>query len=118
MLRMFYHLYLCEFVGDTNDCRPHTLGAEQLYQAHLTPFLEEAQSNLNEKIDTTNAENATLAQEIQGQRVEIENLMLSLESVVGDLDGAAAAAIQYSKENDLRQETIQMDGEIKGRTEI
>ncbi|BCR90889.1 PMF1/NNF1 family protein [Aspergillus chevalieri] len=107
-----------EMREEGENVAPHTLGAEQLYQAHLIPFLQEAQSNLNEKIDATHAENATLAQEIQGQRVEIENLMSSLESVVADLEGAAAAATQYSKENDLRQETIQMDEDIKGRSEI
>lgn len=84
----------------------------------MTPFLQEAQSNLNTKIDATQAENATLAQEIQDQRMEIETLMSSLESVVADLEGAAAAATQYSKENGLRQETIQMDEEIKARPEI
>lgn len=50
--------------------------------------------------------------------MEIETLLSSLESVVGDLEGAALAATQFSGENDLRQETIQMDEEVKVRPEI
>lgn len=84
----------------------------------MTPFLEEAQSALNTKIESTQTQNATLAQDIQNQRMEIENLLSSLGSVVADLEGAAVAATQFSKENDLRQETIQMDEEVKARPEI
>lgn len=97
---------------------PHTLGPEQLYQAHLTPFLQEAQTALNTKIDTTQTQNATLAQDIQSQRLEIETLLSSLESVVGDLEGAGLAATQFSKENNLREEVVQMDEEVKARPEI
>ena len=50
--------------------------------------------------------------------MEIENLLSSLGSVVADLEGATVAATQFSKENDLRQETIQMDEEVKARPEI
>lgn len=99
-------------------CSPHTLGPEQLYQAHLMPFLQEAQSSLNAKVDATQTQNETLSQDIQSQRMEIENLLSSLESVVGDLEGAAVAAIQYGKENDLRRDTMQMDEEVKARPEI
>ena len=73
---------------------------------------------MNTKIDTTQTQNASLAQDIQSQRMEIETLLSSLESVVGDLEGAALAATQFSGENDLRQETIQMDEEVKARPEI
>lgn len=84
----------------------------------MTPFLEEAQSALNTKIESTQTQNATLAQDIQNQRMEIENLLSSLGSVVADLEGATVAATQFSKENNLRQETIQMDEEVKARPEI
>ena len=84
----------------------------------MTPFLEEAQSALNTKIESTQTQNAALAQDIQSQRMEIENLLSSLGSVVADLEGAAVAATQFSKENDLRQETIKMDEEVKARPEI
>ena len=84
----------------------------------MTPFLEEAQSALNTKIESTQTQNATLAQDIQSQRMEVENLLSSLGSVVADLEGAAVAATQFSRENDLRQETIQMDEEVKARPEV
>ena len=84
----------------------------------MTPFLEEAQSALNTKIESTQTQNATLAQDIKNQRMEIESLLSSLGSVVADLEGAAVAATQFSKENDLRQETIQMDEEVKARPEV
>jgi len=45
-------------------------------------------------------------------------LLSGLEAVVGDLEGAANASIQFSKENDLRQEVVQIDGELKSREEI
>lgn len=84
----------------------------------MTPFLEEAQSALNTKIESTQTQNATLAQDIQNQRMEIESLLSSLGSVVADLEGAAVAATQFSKENDLGQETIQMDEEVKARPKV
>ncbi|KAI9933343.1 hypothetical protein ASPWEDRAFT_30185 [Aspergillus wentii DTO 134E9] len=97
---------------------PHTLGPEELYKAHLTPYLQEAQSTVNAKLQSTEKQNAELAQDIQSQRMEIQNLLSNLESVVADLDGAAAAATQFSKENGLRQETMQMDEEVKARPDI
>ncbi|EBA27249.1 hypothetical protein KXW98_008051 [Aspergillus fumigatus] len=97
---------------------PHTLTPDELYRAHLTPYLQEAQSSLNARIQATEAENAELAQHIQSQRAEIERLLSSLESIVADIEGAAAAASHFSKENDLRQEAFKMDEEVKARSEI
>ncbi|EAW14692.1 PMF1/NNF1 family protein [Aspergillus clavatus NRRL 1] len=97
---------------------PHTLTPDELYRAHLTPYLQETRSNLNAKIHDTEAENAELAQHIQRQRAEIEALLSGLESVVTDLEGAAVAASQFSGENDLRQEAFKMDEEVKARSEI
>lgn len=97
---------------------PHTLGAEELYRAHLAPYLHEAQSSLNAKIEAAQSQNAELVEKIQQQRKEIESLLSGLEAVVADLEGAAGAATQFSKENSLRQEAIQMDEEVKARDEI
>ncbi|RHZ49698.1 putative cAMP receptor-like protein [Aspergillus thermomutatus] len=97
---------------------PHTLTPDELYRAHLTPYLQEVQSSLNAKIRATEAQNAELARHIQGQRAEIERLLSSLESIVTDVEGAAAAATHFSKENDLRQEAFKMDEEVKARSEI
>jgi kinetochore protein NNF1 len=94
---------------------PHTLGAEDLYKAHLTPFLQEAQSTLDTRLEATNAENAKLAQTVQEQRLEIEQLLSQLGLVVSDIEGAATAATQFSKEHHIRQDAIQMDEEANSR---
>lgn len=96
-------------------CRPHTLGAEELYKAHLTPYLQEAQVTLNGKLEETHAQNAELVQTVQAQRREIEKLLAHLESVVTDIEGAATAATEFSKEHHIRQDAIQMDREVHAR---
>lgn len=95
--------------------RPHTLGAEELYKAHLTPYLQEAQAALNAKLDATHAQNAELAEKVQAQRKTIETLLSGVESVAADVEGAADAADQFAKENDLREEVKQVDQEVKAR---
>ncbi|KAJ5461104.1 uncharacterized protein N7458_002656 [Penicillium daleae] len=97
---------------------PHTLGAEQLYKAHLTPYLQEAQATLNGKLDETHAQNAELAQTVQAQRREIEKLLAQLESVVTDIEGAATAATEFSKEHHIRQDAVQMDREVNARPDV
>ncbi|CAG7921910.1 unnamed protein product [Penicillium olsonii] len=97
---------------------PHTLGAEDLYKAHITPFLQEAQSTLNTRLEATNAENAELAQTVQAQRLEIEQLLSHLGLVVSDIEGAAAAATQFSQDHHIRQDAVQMDREAKARPEL
>ncbi|EPS34189.1 hypothetical protein PDE_09153 [Penicillium oxalicum 114-2] len=97
---------------------PHTLGAEELYKAHLTPYLEEAQVNLKQTLEETHAQNTALAQTVQAQRREIEQLLASLESVVGDIEGAATAATEFSREHHIRQDAIQMDREVKARPDV
>ncbi|PLN75129.1 hypothetical protein BDW42DRAFT_43818 [Aspergillus taichungensis] len=98
-------------------CRPHTLSPDELYKARLAPYLLEAQEALDVKIETTHAQNEELSQKVQSQRMEIDNLLKNLEAVVGDLEGAAAAASQFTSENDLRKEAIQMEEELGTRSE-
>lgn len=98
--------------------RPHTLGAEELFRAHLTPYLQDAKSALDHKLETTHAENAALAKTVQAQRMEIEQLLSHLESVVNDIDGAATAATQFSKEHHIRQDAVKMDEEVNARSGI
>ncbi|KAJ5512905.1 Nnf1 [Penicillium fimorum] len=93
----------------------HTLGAEDLYKAHLTPYLQEAQSTLNTRLEATHAENAELAQTVQAQRLEIERLLSHLGLVVSDIEGAATAATQFSRQHHIRQDAIQMNEEANAR---
>jgi kinetochore protein NNF1 len=71
------------------------------------------QSTLDSKLEATHAENAELAQRVQAQRLEIERLLAHIESVVADVEGAASASMQYSLENRIREEAVQMDEEVK-----
>lgn len=82
------------------------------------PYLQEAQATLNDKLEATHTQNAELAQTVQTQRVEIEQLLSQLESVIGDLGGAATAATQFSKEHHLRQDAVQMDEEVNARPDL
>ncbi|QKX53009.1 uncharacterized protein TRUGW13939_00080 [Talaromyces rugulosus] len=97
---------------------PHMLGADGLYQAHLAPFLEHAQDSLNAKLETTQSQNAELADRIIAQRKEMESLLSGLEAVMADLEGSAKASTQYSKEHSLRQKSMQVDEDIKKRTAV
>lgn len=76
------------------------------------------QSALNAKLESTQSQNAELAERIQSQRKEIESLLSGLEAVVGDLEGAAKASIQFSREHNLRQESLQMDEEVRARVDV
>ncbi|KAI8628611.1 Nnf1-domain-containing protein [Xylariaceae sp. FL1651] len=65
---------------------PHMLPAEEVLAAHLAPHLAQQQSQLNAKLQTTQAHNAKLFEEIQRQRTEIESLVGLLEKVLEDID--------------------------------
>ncbi|EER26469.1 hypothetical protein CPC735_006410 [Coccidioides posadasii C735 delta SOWgp] len=95
------------------DVVSHTLPPDELYRAHLTPYLQEARVSLYSKLESTEVANVKLAERVQAQRKEIEELLFSLENVVGDLKGAAAAARQFSADNELRKEAIQMNEDFK-----
>lgn len=71
------------------------------------------QSTLDTRLEATNAENAELAQTVQAQRLEIEQLLSHLGLVVSDIEGAASAATQFSKEHHIRQDAVQMDEEVR-----
>ncbi|PGH32531.1 kinetochore protein NNF1 [[Emmonsia] crescens] len=92
---------------------PHTLGANELYQAHLAPYLVEVQSSLNTKLETVQKENGQLSEKVESQRREIEQLLSGLEAVVSDVEGAAAATAEFDANHSLRQEAQEMDDEIK-----
>lgn len=79
----------------------------------MTPYLQQAQSTLDAKLEATNAQNAELAQRVQKQRLEIERLLAHIESVVSDVEGAASASMQFSLENRIREDAVNMDEEVK-----
>ncbi|PQE19032.1 MIND kinetochore complex component protein [Rutstroemia sp. NJR-2017a WRK4] len=74
--------------GGGGEVAPHTLPAPAIISAHLAPIYATQQSQLNAKLQTTQSQNAILAEEIKKQREEIERLLRSVEGVVEDLDRA------------------------------
>ncbi|AEO57966.1 hypothetical protein MYCTH_2126987 [Thermothelomyces thermophilus ATCC 42464] len=67
---------------------PHTLPAETILSAHLHPHLASHRSQLNARLQNTQAANARLWDEIQAQRAEMEALVAGVEEALRDLDGA------------------------------
>ncbi|KAL1977107.1 hypothetical protein VTN31DRAFT_3389 [Thermomyces dupontii] len=97
------------------DPPPHTLGADELYRAHLKPHLQNAQASLNAELNEVQAENARLTEKILEQRKEIDSLLSSLETVMGDLETAAKASTEFTRNNKLRQDSVKIDEEVKAR---
>jgi kinetochore protein NNF1 len=93
------------------------LDANGLYKAHLTPYLQEAQATLNARIETAQSQNVALAEKVLAQRKEIESLLSGLEAVMADLEGSADTSTDYSKVHNLRQESLQIDEEMKMQTD-
>ena len=93
--------------------RPHTLGSQELYLAHLRPFLQQMQSQLNAKTQTTQSLNAQLAEMIEKQRAEIEQLVAGLETVVNDLQGAVDAIGEATSNGEMRNEVLEMEEEVQ-----
>ncbi|KAI0555037.1 Nnf1-domain-containing protein [Xylaria curta] len=64
---------------------PHMLPPDEVLDAHLAPHLAQQQSQLNAKLQTTQAHNAKLFEDIKLQRAEIESLVSLLEKVLEDV---------------------------------
>ncbi|EFE44076.1 hypothetical protein TRV_01150 [Trichophyton verrucosum HKI 0517] len=96
-----------------NSAPAHTLTAKELYQAHLAPILAKAQSSLETQTEEVQKKNTELASRIESQRQEIQQLLASLEAVVGDIQGAVKSMDEFDEDNTLRKEAEQMDEEIR-----
>ena len=91
---------------------PHTLPASTVLEAHLAPHLAAQQSQLNAKLQTTQAHNARLFEEIRAQRAEIESLLAAVEKVLADVDGANELLDDVV--DDLARETRAVEVEMMG----
>lgn len=87
--------------------------ANELYQAHLAPVLAKAQSSLETQTEEVQKKNTELASRIESQRQEIQQLLASLEAVVGDIQGAVKSMDEFDEDNILRKEAEQIDEEIR-----
>ncbi|KIW56124.1 hypothetical protein PV05_04807 [Exophiala xenobiotica] len=92
----------------------HTLSAEELYDARLTPYLRQAQVDMSSKLQSTQQDNAATMARIQDQRAEIERLLSGLEWMVKDIEGSVEA--MYTNEqsgfDELKSDVWQMEQEV------
>ncbi len=91
---------------------PHTLPAPQILAAHMAPHLASQQSQLNAKLQTIQAHNAQLFDEIESQRRGIEGILEAVESTLADMDGANKLLGDVADE--LAQETRDVEMEMGG----
>ncbi|KXX73909.1 hypothetical protein MMYC01_209047, partial [Madurella mycetomatis] len=99
--------------GDTREIpvAPHTLPAETILNAHLRPHLTSQRSQLNAKLQTMQAANVRLHEEIQAQRAEMEALLRGVEKALSDMDGANGLLGEVVEE--LAEETRAAEGEVE-----
>ena len=93
--------------------RLHTLLPEQLYLAHLSPYLQQTQKVLEERLRNTRVQNEELVQVTQQQREEIEQLIGGLEGVVRDLEGANEAMDGVLRDGEMKREVSEVEHEIR-----
>ncbi|KAG6365127.1 hypothetical protein INS49_006734 [Diaporthe citri] len=89
---------------------PHLLPADAILAAHLAPHLASQQSQMNAKLQNTQAANVALWGEIQRQRAEVDELG-ALERALADVDGAAALLDEVPAE-ELARESRTVEAEM------
>ncbi|KAI9707374.1 MAG: hypothetical protein M1836_000334 [Candelina mexicana] len=97
---------------------PHTLPPLPLYIAHLAPFLQQTQSQLNARLQTTQSQNAQLASTISEQRAEIELLVSGLEEIVADLESAVESlrpVVGDGSGGDIGRETLDAEAALSAK---
>ncbi|KAJ6787021.1 hypothetical protein PWT90_10079 [Aphanocladium album] len=67
---------------------PHTLPPQAILAAHLHPALAQHQAQLGDLLRQTQAENATLVDEVRRQRAEVDELLRRLEDAAADVRDA------------------------------
>jgi kinetochore protein NNF1 len=86
------------------------LPPEEVLDAHLAPHLAQQQSQLNAKLQTTQAHNAKLFEDINRQRAEIESLVSLLEKVLQDVDNTNN--MMHGVADDVARETRTIEIEM------
>ncbi|EXJ88397.1 hypothetical protein A1O1_05327 [Capronia coronata CBS 617.96] len=92
----------------------HTLSAQELYIANVTPYLQQATDELASKLQAAQEDNSTIMATIREQRVELEQLLNGLEMVVEDIEGSVQA-MQSGEDGgltELRTDVWQMEQEL------
>lgn len=86
------------------------LPPDEVLDAHLAPHLAQQQSQLNAKLQTTQAHNAKLFEDINRQRAEIESLVSLLEKVLEDVDNTNN--MMHGVADDVARETRTIEIEM------
>lgn len=98
--------------------RLHALSAEELFGAHLAPFLQEATQILEARLQSSQEENRRLMEQVMEQRREVERMVQGLEAVVKDVEGSVAVlgtgAGTGRAVDGLRAEVWEMEAEAGG----
>ena len=97
---------------------PHSLSAEELYLAHLSPQLEVIRAELEGRVKATRGRNEELVERITRERAEIEALVGGLEGVVRDLESANVVlegAVEREVEGGKREGKGEGEGEVQAR---
>jgi len=92
----------------------HTLSADELYRAHTTPFLQQTATELESKLQATQQNNVQMMENIAAQRVEMEQLISGLESVVRDIEGSveAMSGAEESSTEGLKKDVWELEQEV------
>ncbi|KAG6272624.1 hypothetical protein E4U47_002410 [Claviceps purpurea] len=97
--------------GEDDRIPPHLLPPQDILAAHLSPRLAAHHSLLNARLQTTQAQNALLADHVRQQRQEMDELLGQLDRAVEDVRGANAVLGAVADE--LAAEARAVDGQLR-----
>ncbi|KAI4203672.1 MAG: hypothetical protein LQ350_001673 [Teloschistes chrysophthalmus] len=92
---------------------PHTLPPERLYLAHLAPYLQRTEMELDGELKRLQSENEELVDSIQVQREETEQLVGNLETFIADLERANELMNQEVEGNGIKKEMADVEQEMQ-----
>ncbi|KAL8781571.1 MAG: hypothetical protein Q9213_005957 [Squamulea squamosa] len=92
---------------------PHTLPPEQLFLAHLAPYLTQTETELDGELKRLQSENEELVEGIQGQQEETERLVGGLEAFIMDLERANEIMGNEVDGNGVKREIADIEQEFR-----
>ncbi|KAI4104209.1 MAG: hypothetical protein L6R37_003378 [Teloschistes peruensis] len=92
---------------------PHTLPPERLYLAHLAPYLQRTEMELDGELKRLQSENEELVDSIQAQREETEILVGNLERFIADLERANELMDKEVEGNGIKKELADVEQEMQ-----
>ena len=101
----------------TDESRMHEVPPQQLFLAHLVPYLKETRAKIEADMVQLQDENETLMKGIQEQEEEVENIVNVLEATIRDLEAANGVMEEVVNNGDVKREAGEVDKEIMGRDE-